>query len=117
MSVRNICCVSMLVIALVLISACATSSKINKVSLGMTKEQVIDKLGDPDATKAMNNQETLVYFYSDTATDGWYGRSSEYWVILQNGLVRSYGRAGDFDTFSTPTKKQIIELQQSNSTQ
>lgn len=88
-----------LILALVVVLAgCATAGKINRVSLGQTKDQVIALMGAPDSSKAANGVEVLVYSLSDTDNDAFYGNKSEYWVTIEGGKVTKYGRAGDFGT-------------------
>ena len=79
-------------LAVVFLFSCAGSSKkMNLLSLGMTKQQVIETIGEPTSTSAKRNTECLYYrltaggFYSDS-----------YYVRLLDGKVESYGRAGDF---------------------
>ena len=85
--------------------ACATAGQLNRVSIGMSKHQVMEEMGYPDSTKAGNGDEVLVY---DLHNCSICGLTSEYWVVIQNGRVVQYGRAGDFNT-STPTQKVIIQ--------
>lgn len=76
------------------VTACASSAKrLNRLSLGMSKPQVLDTLGDPDTTKAGDGVEVLEYQMSPDSF-----RVEPYWVILKDGKVSKYGRAGDFNT-------------------
>ena len=76
----------------VLLFGCAGSSKkMNLLSLGMTKQQVIEAIGEPTSTSASRNTEYLHYRLT---ADGFY--SDSYYVRLLDGKVESYGRAGSF---------------------
>jgi outer membrane protein assembly factor BamE (lipoprotein component of BamABCDE complex) len=84
-----------IIILLLLIAflfGCAGSSKkMNLLSLGMTKQQVIETIGEPTSTSAKRNTEYLHYLLS---TDGFY--SDSYYVRLLDGKVESYGWAGSY---------------------
>jgi hypothetical protein len=74
-----------------LLLGCASSKKINSISLGMTRDQVITQMGTPHSTSAKNNIEYLNY---KLATDGLF--RDDYFVRLVDGQVDAFGRAGDF---------------------
>lgn len=81
-----------LLVAMAFLFGCAASSKrMNKVNLGMTKAEVIEAIGDPKSTSASEEIEYLRYKF---ITDGLF--TSEYYVRLQEGKVDAFGRAGDF---------------------
>lgn len=93
--------------ALVLfLSGCATSGKINKVSNGMTKPEVIAALGQPDSTSSQGSVEFLSYLLCidncALLNPNWRTRRN-YFVRLINGRVESFGEKGDFDSTKTPT--------------
>lgn len=76
---------------LVLLSGCGTSAKkLNEVSTGMTKSEVIQILGSPESVRAKNGQEILIY----TLSNSWNSPvwNEKYYVHLQNGRVVSYGQ-------------------------
>jgi outer membrane protein assembly factor BamE (lipoprotein component of BamABCDE complex) len=90
------------------LTACATSGKINTVSLGMTKHQVIETMGPPDAVSAQGSAEYLSYNLcaSNCAALIVQNRVQDwYYVRLINGNVDSYGRKGDFDSTKIPTTR------------
>jgi hypothetical protein len=89
------------------ITACATSGKINGVQLGMTKSDVIKVMGDPVSISAKDGTEYLNYKLSETDDDAFRGWTSPYYVRLINGKVDSYGRTGDFDS----TQKNTIRIE------
>lgn len=101
------------VISLFAAFGCSTlpEQKLNQVSLGMNKTEVLTVMGPPTSTKAKDNVETLVYFQGGTFwTWGHTVRpNKEYWVILQSGKVTQYGAAGDFGTSEMPAQHVIVE--------
>jgi Cft2 family RNA processing exonuclease len=85
-----------------LTSGCVTSAKkMNRISLGMTKEDVINVLGEPDSMKAGQGVEVMEYMLAPAnavVSDG-----EAHWVFIKDGKVVQYGRAGDFGTSKDPT--------------
>jgi hypothetical protein len=74
-----------------LIGCAGSSKKMNLLALGMTKQQVIETIGEPISTSANRNTEYLHYRLT---ADGFY--SDSYYVKLLDGKVESYGGAGSF---------------------
>lgn len=89
------------------LTGCATSGKINAVSIGMTKGEVIKVMGKPVSVSAKGGTEYLNYKLSETDDDAFRGWTSSYYVRIINGQVDSYGRTGDFDS----TQKQTIKIE------
>lgn len=87
---------------------CATAGAINSISVGMSKEDVIKKMGQPVSTSAKEGREYLNYQLSETSTQAYYGWTTPYAVVLQDGKVVSYGRHGDFGTTEQPA--QVIRV-------
>jgi len=83
------------------------ATKINSISLGMNKEEVIKKMGNPVSTSAKENTEYLSYLLGESS-DGIIGYPIPYYVCLRDGKVVSYGRKGDFDSTKDPT--QVIKI-------
>ena len=87
-------------VALIFAVGCATSAKhLNELSLGMTKQQVIQILGDPDRTEAEGQEERLYYWLSESrVTEAMFGGlmrglnlgKGQYLVTLTDGWVTSY---------------------------
>jgi len=96
-----------LVLALFIIccflSSCATAHKMNRLSTGMTKQQVIQIMGRPSSTSAQGGAEYLLYKLSETDDEAFNGITRSFYVRLINGYVESYGRMGDFDSTKDPT--------------
>ena len=76
-----VCCV------LVFMVGCATSSKrLNNLHVGMTKAEVIEILGEPSYTSAVEDVEILTY---KLRTDTLF--SKVYLVKIINGKVEQFG--------------------------
>ena len=71
------------------------ASRINGVSIGMTKAQVLAVMGPPDSITADRKAEYLNYALAEKPGRGAYFTSTEtpYQIRLVNGKVESYGRA------------------------
>lgn len=81
-----------LMIVIITFIGCATTSKMNRISLGMTKNEVIKLMGQPSSTAGIDEEETLRYNLYNTYRD----MHEEYWIVLINGKVYKYGKAGDY---------------------
>jgi hypothetical protein len=78
--------------------------RLDRVSVGMTKDQVIAQLGRPGEVAASDNVEYLKYGWDDPA-DGRIAVAQWYFVRLVNGRVQGYGRVGDMG--STPPSSTL----------
>ncbi|MFM0718035.1 outer membrane protein assembly factor BamE [Paraburkholderia strydomiana] len=85
-----------------------TADQLNKVSVGMTRQEVIQTLGEPKSISAQGDLEYLQYRWVKTvvAADGNF--PEDYFVAIKNGRVLSYGKRGDFD--STKLMAQRIQI-------
>jgi hypothetical protein len=96
---------SLILAGVIVLTGCAaTAPNMNLLSVGMTKQEVVDTMGDPVSTAAPGGGfEMLRYQLSSTRDNAYYGITDEYFVRLINGKVDSYGRMGDFDSTKDPT--------------
>jgi hypothetical protein len=78
--------------ALALLVGCATADKMNRLSIGMTKEEVVSVMGAPDTTGVQGGREYLVYRLSDTKLESLVGFTEPYIVELREGKVDAFGR-------------------------
>lgn len=101
---------SVIVISGMLFAGCATAHKMNDISIGMTKQEVVNVLGPPTSTSAKEGVEYMNYRFSETDDYAFYGITSPYFVRVVNGKVESYGRLGDFDSTKIPEMKSTIDL-------
>ncbi len=77
---------------LLFISGCAASaSKMNGLTLGMTKDRVLQVMGEPGTTSETKGILYLKY----TLRSGLI--SDDYYVRLVDGKVDAYGRFGEFN--------------------
>jgi hypothetical protein len=102
------CCVALLT-SLLLVGCIGTSAKLNHVSLGMTKAEVIRAVGTPDSISAKGNMEYLVYLWGNPKE--LIGQPKEYFIRLKDGRVDSYGEKGDFGSTKDPTVNLNIQKQ------
>lgn len=87
--------------AVFLLAGCVWSAeRMNQLSVGMTKAQVIDAIGSPRSSSAQGGVEYLNYVFTEQ-----YGiaRPQDYFVRLIDGKVESYGKKGDFNSTKDPT--------------
>jgi hypothetical protein len=75
-----------------LLGACANSTVLNKLHIGMTKGDVVALLGQPDSTSAQANVEYLTYYLDVNTNEGPGVRDQPYLVRLVDGKVESFGR-------------------------
>ena len=96
---KNIITALVLLLA-ALFTGCATADQLNKLRIGMSKDQVVAVLGQPDSTSAQANIEYMTYYLSN---DSSYGRDQPYMVRLVEGKVESFGRFLQlFDIYNRP---------------
>jgi hypothetical protein len=68
---------------------CATGEQMQSVREGMSKDQVIAALGNPDGFQRSGEYEALRY--TNRLISGWSWDRADYNVILRNGRVVEYG--------------------------
>ncbi len=79
--------------ALALLAGCAASSaRLNRVSPGMTREEVVSALGRPHAVAAHGGVEYLTYNLLNKGV----GDMKEYAVKVVAGRVEAFGEKADF---------------------
>lgn len=72
------------------LSGCATGQVVrNDIRQSMTKQQVVAALGNPDGVQTSGSYEALEY--ANRLISGWSWDRADYYVILNNGVVTSYG--------------------------
>lgn len=88
---------------LALTGCTAPTSRLNKISVGMTKEEVVAAIGEPVSKAAQGGAEIFRYHLSTPEQIMWTGGYDEYFVRFVAGRVESFGRMGDFDSTKNPT--------------
>lgn len=76
----------------------------------MSKQEAIQKLGQPTSTSATAGVQYLNYDLYPTTDDAFYGFTRQYFVRIVNGKVDAFGQLGDFDSTKTPETKSTINL-------
>jgi hypothetical protein len=95
-----------LLIVLVTVVGCSTATKLNHLSVGMTKQEVFSTLGEPISSASPGSGIEILRYELTTREDlrPIHGLAkNEYFVRLVNGKVESYGKMGDFDSTKDPT--------------
>jgi hypothetical protein len=77
------CCVTLV------LASCVTGEKFSKIRQGMSRTDVIDKLGSPDGVQTQGTAELLTY--SNRFMSDWSWDKADYQVLLNNGFVVQYG--------------------------
>jgi hypothetical protein len=73
----------------VTLSACVTGERMRSIREGMSKDEVIATLGNPDGFQRSGDDEALRY--TNRLISGWSWDRADYNVILRNGRVVEYG--------------------------
>jgi hypothetical protein len=84
------------------------SSSMNKIEIGMTKEEVISAMGNPGSTASPGGGVEVLRFNLYDLVSQW----MEYFVRFENGKVASYGRMGDFDSTKDPTQNINVKVKE-----
>jgi len=96
-------CLLALALCGALFTGCATSTLMNKLQIGMTKDQVVALLGNPDSTSASGKVEYLTYYLIADSSTGYTNADRAYMVRVVNGRVESYGRYSQlYDLYNRP---------------
>jgi hypothetical protein len=101
-----------LIIVQLLLFGCAApmATKMNNVSVGMTKAEVIQVMGTPKSVSAKDGVEYLNYRFATSFMDTDGSDTSDYFVRLVSGRVDSYGQKGDFGTTQKLQDRVQIEV-------
>ncbi len=104
---------------LVLISTFTYGRRVAKfmknLQVGMTTEEVIKIMGEPESVSTIN---TCVYYnYLDSRMDPivFYMHETWYYVRFIDGKVDSFGKQGDFDSAKDPKQTLDININQQTS--
>ena len=74
---------------LVALISCATGERMHSMREGMSKDEVIAVLGNPDGFQRSGDYEALRY--ANRLMSGWSWDRADYNVILRSGRVVEYG--------------------------
>lgn len=92
----------LIVLVVAFVTGCAsTPTKVKKLELGMTPEQVKKKAGEPYAIRAAKVYEDghTEEVWEYVARFALYPK--DYWVFFENGKVVQWGEPGDFSGMTT----------------
>ena len=73
----------------VFLAGCVTGEQMASVREGMSKDEVLSTLGNPDGFQRSGDYEALRY--TNRLISGWSWDRTDYTVILKNGRVVEYG--------------------------
>jgi outer membrane protein assembly factor BamE (lipoprotein component of BamABCDE complex) len=81
-----------MIFGMILLAGCiSTHETMNQLSEGMSRQEVISKMGEPDSTRGDDNNEIMTYLFKSQDGSGQEGEK-DYWVELRDGRVVNYGR-------------------------
>ena len=81
------------------LAGCASDT--TKLRIGMTKDEVIDAMGQPYSVAAQGKNEDLNYSVREDNGNGFYQVDRPYYVRLVDGRVESYGMANQITPIRT----------------
>ena len=82
----------LLVLSLIWVVGCvSTTKRLDKIKVGMSREQVISLMGKPESTMQSLQGEILRYELNESIND-WY--PAPYYIYIVNGKVKHLGRMG-----------------------
>ena len=76
-----------------------SSTTINSISLGMSKQEVISVMGEPSRVSADPSAEYLIYSLVEEVDTTYFPPKeikAEYFIRIVNGVVKAFGRVGEF---------------------
>lgn len=104
--------ITYLLILVVFLAGCATSKRMNRISVGMTKQEVFSVIGSPSSTASPGDGvEIFRYHLFPKGGHDLYRVTRVYFVRMLDGKVESYGEMGDFDSTKDPTLDLNIKNQ------
>ncbi|WP_064569317.1 hypothetical protein [Klebsiella aerogenes] len=77
------------VVISIALTGCTTGEKMADISRGMSREQVVKTLGNPDGNAISGKYEMLTY--SNRLMSGWGYDKADYKIILEDNKVVQYG--------------------------
>lgn len=90
--------ISIIFLISIFLAGCISSvKKMNSLEIGMTKRQVKEVLGEPYRISREESKERLTFILTGNSDFGYViPTGEEYFVLLENGRVISFGKKGDF---------------------
>lgn len=86
---------------------------LTRVSVGVSRDEVIRLLGKPTRVAVHSGVEYLEYESFENSGWDWKGKRNFQWMFVRiiNGKAESFGRKGDFDTTKNPTMDINVKQQ------
>ena len=79
-------------------ASCETTSKMNRVALGMTKREVVSSIGSPSSTSSPGQGVEILHYHLNPRSGPIVNLIRDDYIIkIVNGKVVSYGKADDLD--------------------
>lgn len=79
-----------LLASLLIINSCVTGEVVRKdITPGMTKDKLIETLGNPDGFRIVGDQEVLTY--TNRLISGWSWDRADYHFVIKDNKVIAYG--------------------------
>lgn len=93
--------IAMLVVAMTIlvVSGCATTSELRKLTIGMDKKEVIDILGEPVSTRASTRSSGMVEIWDYKFAKNVLGFppvKDTYWIFFKDNKVFQWGEENDW---------------------
>lgn len=82
---------------------------LSKLHVGMTKQEVIRVMGEPNSVAAAEGVEYLNYHLAPAGPMSDLSLIHTYFVRIREGKVDAFGRRGDFDSTKDPTVNVKIQ--------
>lgn len=83
-------------VLLLVFSGCDNAEKMNRLSVGMTKQEVKSVLGSPKTSSASDGFEYWKFFLADEKQRWVTGGFGDYMVKFKDGKVVAYGKEDEF---------------------
>jgi hypothetical protein len=97
---------TLMLAGLIALAGCATAPKMNRLSLGMTKQEVVSVMGRPDSTSAPGDGVELLHYKLSPQGGPFINLiTEEYAVKMVNGKVVGYGKLGELDSTNAEKDK------------
>ena len=92
-------------LATLLLPGCFTGERIHYIRDGMSRDEVITNLGNPDSSTGGDARETLEY--RNRLISGWASARTDYYVLLREGRVVQFG-PGRAPVYHLPSGAKVV---------
>lgn len=89
---------TLILAGVIFLAGCATAPKLNRLTVGMTKQEVVSVMGRPDSTSAVGDGVELLYYKLSPQGGPVMNLVTEDYVVkMVSGKVVSYGKASEIE--------------------